>query len=106
LKRAPSFECEVLERESWSAREAQSRVPPGWAQHRKGPCVVSVPEDDSRALAEALLSQAENAGLAIKRLSVRRSEPQFQIHVGLPKEGHPAGGFFAAVRGLAERVLG
>jgi hypothetical protein len=105
LKRAPSFECEVLEAGSWSAREAQGRVPREWAQEAEGPVVIWTPGVESRTVAEALLRQAANAGLAVKRLSVRRGEPHFQIHVGLPEDGKPAGGFFAAVRGLAGRVL-
>jgi hypothetical protein len=105
LKRAPKLECEVLEVGSWSAREAQSRVPREWAQENVGGLAIHGASAEARAFADSLLEHATSAGLIIKRLSVRRNEPHFQIHVGLPGDGKPADGFFTAVRGLAERVL-
>jgi len=105
LRRAPSLECEVLEAGSWSAREAQSRVPREWAQDNVGVLAIHGASAEARAFAVVLLEQARGVGLTVKRLSVRRNEPHFQIHVGLPGVGQPANGFFTAVRGLAERVL-
>lgn len=105
LKRAPHCECEVLEAGSWSAREAEGRVPRDWAREDKGPLVICAPEADARALATALLRQAGDAGLAIKRLSVRHGEPHFQVHIRLPADAEPADSFFTAVRELAVRVV-
>ena len=57
------------------------------------------------AHADALLALARDAGLAVVRLSVRRTEPHFQIHVGLPDRRQSARGFFEAVQAIAERAL-
>jgi hypothetical protein len=48
---------------------------------------------------------AQHAGLAVRRLSLRRTEPNFQLHVSLPDRRKPAHDFFEVVRGLAERAL-
>ncbi|HUK62486.1 MAG TPA: hypothetical protein VLV15_04105 [Dongiaceae bacterium] len=55
--------------------------------------------------AEALLAQAQRAGLSVTRLSVRRAEPNFQVHVPLPGMQRPARDFFDAVRAIAEGAL-
>ena len=105
LKRAPKLECEVLEARSWSAREAQSRVPREWVQENVGMFAIHAASAEARVFADALLDQATSVDLTIKRLSVRRNEPHFQIHVGLPGNVKPADGFFTAIRGLAEQAL-
>jgi hypothetical protein len=55
--------------------------------------------------AAALLQLAQRAGLTVKRLSVRRSEPHFQLHVPAPDQRQPARDFFQAVRALAESAV-
>ncbi|MGC2518580.1 MAG: hypothetical protein WA373_05690, partial [Burkholderiales bacterium] len=55
--------------------------------------------------ADALLALARRAGLAVGRLSVRRTEPNLQIHVALPDGRQPAREFFEAVHSLAELAL-
>ncbi len=55
--------------------------------------------------ADTLLGLAERTGLAVRRLSVRRTEPNFQLHVPLPDRRQPARAFFDAVHALAERAL-
>ena len=57
------------------------------------------------ARADALLALAQRAGLAVRRLSVRRTEPNFQLHVSLPDRRQPARDFFEAVHALAERAF-
>jgi hypothetical protein len=52
-----------------------------------------------------MLALAQRTGLAIRRLSVRRSEPNLQIHLPLPDRRQPARGFFEAVHALAELAL-
>jgi hypothetical protein len=56
-------------------------------------------------LADEMLKLAQHAGLTVKRLSVRRTEPNFQIHVSIPERQQPAHAFFQAVHALAERAL-
>jgi hypothetical protein len=43
--------------------------------------------------------------MVVARLSVRRAEPHFQLHVRLPERGRPAREFFEAVQAMAERAL-
>jgi hypothetical protein len=103
-RRAPAVELEALDPASWSGREALARVPREWPV-REGGIVVRHPDAGALARAEELLGMAERAGLAVARLSVRRNEPHFQLHVRLPDRRAPARGFFEAVRAVAERAL-
>lgn len=108
LRRAPTCELEALETGSWSARDALPRVPPDWTVRQAEPASgMAVRYADAAALAraEAMLARAERAGLAIRRLSVRRTEPNFQIHVQVPDRRQPAREFFEVVRALAELAL-
>ena len=108
LRRAPALEVEALDPVSWSGRDALPRVPPEWqVRPAAGPDRVVVHYANAAALerADALLAQAERAGLAVTRLSVRRTEPNLQLHVALPNRRQPARDFFEAVRAVAERAL-
>ena len=108
LRRIPEVEFEVLDSASWSARDARPRVPPKWLVHQtKPPGDLIVHYDSAAGLtrADALLALAERAGLAVRRLSLRRTEPNFQLHVSLPDRRQPAHDFFKAVHTLAERAL-
>jgi hypothetical protein len=106
LRRAPSFELEALDPASWSARDALPRVPRDWLQ-AAAPGGVVVHHAGAAALghAYALLEIAQRAGMKVWRLSVRRAEPNFQLHVPLPDRGQSARDFFEAVRALADRIL-
>jgi len=108
LRRTPEVELEALDRVSWSGRDALARMPPEWrVRQAAGPGGVAVycPNPAALALADALLTLAQRDGLAVKRLSVRRSEPNFQLHVSIPDPRHPARDFFKSVQSLAGRVL-
>ncbi|HUJ01624.1 MAG TPA: hypothetical protein VLY46_15400, partial [Usitatibacter sp.] len=108
LRRAPGIELEALDPASWSGRDALPRVPREWqARRAEVPGGLVVHHADAAALASAddLLALANRAGLAVQRLSVRRSEPNFQLHVSFPDDRQGARDFFEAVRGLAERAL-
>jgi hypothetical protein len=108
LRRAPTPELEALHPLSWSGRDALPRVPREWlVRHATSPGDVVVHYPSAAALehAEALLALAERAGLAVRRLSVRRTEPNFQLHVPLPDRRKPAREFFEAVHGLSELAL-
>ena len=105
LRKAPACEFEALDPASWSGRDALERVPKEWpAREIKG---LSIFCKDLPMLerADALLGLAKRAGLAVRRLSVRRTEPNFQIHVPLPDRRQPAREFFEAVHALAELAL-
>ena len=108
LRRAPDIELEALDPGSWSGRDALPRVPLDWSLRRpeaSGGVVVHHASAAALARADVLLAQTQRAGLTVKRLSVRSSEPNFQVHVSLPDGGQPARDFFEAVHALAERVL-
>ena len=108
LRRTPSVEFEALDPASWSGRDALPRVPPEWLVREAGaPGEPVVHHASAAALghAEAMLALARGAGLAATRLSVRRAEPNFQLHVPLPDRRRPARDFFDAVRALADRAL-
>ena len=104
LRRAPASELEALDPGSWSGREATRRVPREWAV-RAGEVAVHYPGDAALERADALLELARRGGLAVKRLSLRRTEPNFQLHVPLPDRRQPARDFFETVQTLAERAL-
>ena len=108
LRRAPAVELEALEPSSWSGRDALPRVPREWSvrQATAGTGIVlHHASADAAERADALVELAERSGLLVKRLSVRRTEPNFQMHVGLPDRRKPAHGFFEAVRAVAECAL-
>ena len=108
LRQAPETEFEAFDPASWSGREALPRVPRDWPVRRAAaPGGVVVHHGDAAALAhaDALLTLAQRAGLTVGRLSVRRTEPNFQVHVPLPDRRKPARDFFEAVHDLAARAL-
>lgn len=104
LRGTPSLELEALDPASWSGRDALPRIPREW-QVREGNPRIHYESAAALAQADALLAIAQHAGMKVGRMSVRRGEPSFQIHVRLPDRSQPARGFFEAVRALAERAL-
>jgi hypothetical protein len=104
LRRAPALQLEILDPASWSCRDALPRVPREWPVRRDG---LAVHHESAAALAlgDELLARAGRAGMVVARLSVRRAEPHFQLHVRLPERGRPAREFFEAVQAMAERAL-
>jgi len=109
LRRVPEVEFEALDAASWSGREALKRVPSEWFVREAaapGNLVVHYGNAAALACADALLAETRRAGLTVKRLSLRRAEPHFQIHASLPDEQQPARGFFESVQTVAGRALG
>jgi hypothetical protein len=108
LRRTPSVEFEALDPASWSSRDALPRVPPTWLMRQPvspGGIIVHYESAAGLTRADALLALAQRAGLVVRRLSVRRNEPNFQLHVSLSDRRQPARDFFEAVHALAERAL-
>lgn len=104
LRQAPALELEALDPRSWSGRDALSRVPHGWLM-REGGIAVHYESTPALERADALVARARGAGLRLARLSVRRAEPHFQLHVSLPDRQRPAREFFEAVHALSELAL-
>ncbi len=108
LRRLPELEFEALDANSWSGREALRRLPSEWSAHRSANAAdigIYAPDADAARRADVLLAEARCAGLVVKRLSVRRSEPHFQVHIALPDQAQPAQAFFKAVQVIAGRAL-
>jgi hypothetical protein len=97
LKNAPAVEFEALDPASWSGRDALSRVPADWQSVDQG-LKLFFPESFDKA--KAMLGAAST--LAVRRLSVRRAEPHFQLHVDLPDRRRPSREFFGMVCALAK----
>jgi hypothetical protein len=108
LRGLPEVELEALDAASWSGREALKRVPPEWSVRdgaAAGDLIVHYSNAAALAHADALLTEARRAGLVVKRLSVRRTEPQFQVHLSIPDQRQPARAFFETVQTIAKRAL-
>ena len=108
-RRAPAQDIEALDPGSWSAREARRHMASESWPDRETAVVeglsVFTRAGGALPLAEALLGLAREAGMKVRRLSVRRQEPHLQIHVDLPAAPTPAAGFFRALRAIGERVI-
>ena len=105
LEKAPPTEFEAFDPASWSGRDALRRVPREWRAREPavaGDPVVRYEADAAPRLADRLLERARSAGLVVRRLSVRRTEPHFQLHIALPGAESSARELFEAVRALAE----
>lgn len=105
LRSIPSVELEVLDPASWSARDALPRVPREW---QKREADLSIHHNGAAALerAQALLASAAATGMRVRRLSVRRTEPHFQLHIALPDRSTGARELFEAVHTIAGRAAG
>jgi len=104
LNRVPTLEFEALDPASWSGRDALRRVPREWIERGADAVVVHHGAAAAVERIDALVARARRAG-AIRRLSVRHGEPNFQIHVELPDRSEPAREFFDTVRAVAELAL-
>ncbi|MEO8054937.1 MAG: hypothetical protein ABI768_07280 [Acidobacteriota bacterium] len=106
LEKPPLADVEMLDRASWSGRDAlrgmkderwSVREPP-----QPGGLAVFTRFDEALARADALWQEARTAGATVRRLSVRRNEPHLEFHVDLPAASLDAAGFFRSVRSLGE----
>ena len=108
LRKAPAVEFEAFDPASWSGRDALPRVPPKWLVRKPvspGGIVIHYGSAAEFTQADTLMALAQQAGLAVRRLSVRRTEPHFQLHVPLPDCRQSARDFFDAVRTMADHAL-
>lgn len=108
LRKAPAVEFEALDPASWSGRDALPRVPPNWLLRQPvspGGIVIHYESAAELTQADTMLALAHQTKLAVRRLSVRRTDPNFQLHVSLPDCRQPARDFFEAVQNLADHAL-
>ncbi len=106
LGHAPLEELELLDRASWSGREALSRMKEERWSVREPAAAGDLPAfykfETALKRVDALLAPVRAAGMTVRRLSVRRSEPHLTLHVDLPAASADAVGFFEALHTLGE----
>lgn len=105
LRAAPRFEIEVLDTASWSGRDALPRATVLPAHKVDGDISVWSRAEADLDRARALLQLGARAGLTVRRLSIRASAPQLQLHVDAPRGDASASALFESVRELAERAV-
>lgn len=108
LRRPPKAELEALDPASWSGQDALRSVATAeWSVRppsAPGEVAIHYQSPGALARADALLAMARDSGLVVRRLSVRRTEPHFQLHLAPPDAGLSASDAFQAVRALGERA--
>ncbi len=108
LSRPPAEDVEILDRESWSGRDALSRMKDERWSVREPQGDGGLPAfyrfESVLPRADALLEPARGAGLVVRRLSLRRNEPHLQLHVDVPAPSSSAADFFQAVREIGIRA--
>jgi hypothetical protein len=108
LRRTPDADLEALEPWSWSSRDVLHRLPATeWSRREPaapGDLSTWFKTPAALAHADALVELAHRSGLTVRRLSVRRAEPHFQLHLAPPRDGVSAREYFEAVRALGERA--
>jgi hypothetical protein len=108
-RHAPPHDIEALDARSWSAREARRRMASEpWSPREPaaaGDLTVFTKADEALPFADALLELARGADFKVQRLSVRRGDPNLQLHVDLPAPPTPAARFFGALRAIGERAM-
>jgi len=108
LVRPPAQELEVLDRRSWSGREALRRARgERWSVREPaaaGGLEVLYKYDAALPLADSLVALAAGTGVIVRRLSLRRDGAQLQLHVDLPSAPRSAAEFFARLRAIGDRA--
>lgn len=106
LAKPPVQDVELLDRASWSGRDALSRMKDErWSVREAaapGGLAVFTRFDEAVARAAALEEEARAGGVTVRRLSVRHNEPHLELHVDLPAASCDAAGFFRTVRSVGE----
>jgi hypothetical protein len=110
LRASPHTDLEAVDRASWSGRELLKRIaserwtvaePPA-----QGDLAIYHKTDAALSRAHTLLDLARQSGFSVRRLSVRHTEPHFQLHLAIPPLSASPNDFFQAVRSLGERAVG
>jgi len=108
LRRAPADELEVLDRASWSGRDAQRRIgEKRWSVREPvspGDLAVYYRFPRSLDTADALIAIAKGGGLSVRRLALQPEDVHLELHADLPASTVPAAEFFTAVRAIGERA--
>ena len=110
LSAAPHTDFEMMDRATWSGRDVLKRIGSERWTVTEPSSGGSLPVYHKTAAAleraNALLDQARQAGFSVWRLSVRHTEPHFQIHLALPPASASAHDFFQMVQVMGEHAGG
>lgn len=104
LRKEPVYDLELLDRGSWSGRDAlRGMRDERWSVRERGADTLAAfyKVEGALAQADALLDAARRAGATVRRLSVRRKGTHLQLHVDLPAAPVDAEVFFRTVQELA-----
>lgn len=108
LRRPPGDELEILDRASWSGRDAQRHIGGRrWSVRepvRAGDLTAYYKFPRALDTADALVGVARGAGLGLRRLALRPADTHVELHADLPGATPSAAEFFAAVRAICERA--
>jgi hypothetical protein len=105
LKKAPVVDLELLDRESWSGRDAESGMKNDtWVTRDVAGLSAAFKVESALDAAPSLADAARASGAAVRRVSVRRKDPHLTLHVDLPAETADAAAFFSAFRALGEQA--
>jgi hypothetical protein len=106
LQKPPLADVELLDRASWSGRDAlRGMKDERWSVRepsQPGGLAVFTKFDEAFGRADALGQEARTCGATVRRISMRRKEPHLEFHVDLPADSLDAAGFFRTVRSLGE----
>jgi hypothetical protein len=110
LPASPHADFEVLDRKSWSGRDALKRIESErWTVSEPptdGDLPVYYKTEAALDRANALLRLARQSDFVVQRLSLRHTEPHLQMHLALPSTSASARDFFQSVRAMGERASG
>ncbi len=103
LKKAPVIDLELFDPASWSGRDAErSMRGETWGTREAAGLTAAAKVESAFEAAPALADAARAGGAAVRRISVRRKEPNVTLHADLPGKDADAAAFFAAFRSLGE----
>jgi hypothetical protein len=106
LAHPPAEDLELLDRGSWSGRDAlRSLKRERWTVREPAASdalAAYCKYESALAKGDALAALAREGGAAVRRLAVHRAEPHLTLHVDLPAASVDAAGFFRTVRALGE----
>ena len=106
LARPPIEEVELLDRRSWSGRDAlRGMKDERWSVREAssaGGLATFYKFDSALARADALAACVEGSGSTLRRLSIRRKEPHLTLHVDLPGPSADAAAFFRTLGELGD----
>ncbi len=108
LRTVPHADLEAIDRASWSGRDILRRIgSERWnvaEPAADGQVAIYYKTEAMLVRANALLELTSQAGLQVRRLSVRHTGTHFQIHLALPPATASAQDLFQTIRTLGERA--